>query len=79
MTGVQTCALPIYGARVLLNSGSNHLALLIVNWNNCADRRPVVDKALELCFLKTGWVDRDAGSAGLEARGSGGLDDGAAV
>lgn len=54
------------GVWMLLDSGSNPLSLLIVNWHDRADRRPVVDKAFEFGFLKSGWVDGNAGSPGLE-------------
>jgi len=63
---------------MLLDSGSNQLALLIVNGKDRADRRAVVDKAFEFCFLKTGWVDGNAGSPGLECTWRCGLDVGAA-
>ena len=63
---------------MLLDSGSNPLALLIVNGNDRADRRAVVDKAFEFGFLKTGWVDGNAGSPCLEGPRCCGLDDGAA-
>ena len=63
---------------MFLNSGANQLALLIVNGNDCADRRAVVDKAFKFGFLKTGRVDGNSGSPRLECTGRGGLDDGAA-
>ena len=63
---------------MLLDSGSNPLALLIVNGNDRADRRAVVDKAFEFGFLKTGWVDGNAGSPCLKGPRRCGLDDGAA-
>ena len=63
---------------MLLNSGSNQIALFIVNRNDRADRRAEVDKAFEFCFLKTGLVDGNAGSPGLEGPWRCGLDDGAA-
>ncbi len=51
---------------MILDSGSNQLALLIVNRNDRADRRAVVDKAFEFGFLKSGWVYGNAGSPCLE-------------